>query len=191
MKGCINHVPFESGTDDSEEGTELVGGLEDLLEIVSGLENEKCVTTSQTAARKCEDRARAEALRNASLGNLTAADNQLIKSYKVVDLESSSAKKQPANNSPAELYRILGSSTERLKQRIKMKTQRKLHKENRKSRRLELKAEHAKQQHAIELQKLEHARQQQAIELQKLELQTRASEALFAIIQERQNQGNH
>ena len=133
-------------------------------------------------ARKCEDQARAEALRNASLGSLTAADNQLIKSYKVVDLESSSAKKQPANNSPAELYRILGSSTERLKQRIKMKTQRKLHKENRKSRRLELKAEHTKQQQAIELQKLEHARQQQAIELQKLELQTRASKALFEII---------
>ena len=191
MKGCINHVPFESGTDDAAEGTELVAGLEDLLEIVSGLENEKCVTTSQTAARKCEDRARAEALRNASLGNLTVADKELIKKNKVVELESSSAKKQLANNSPAEMYRILGSSAERLKQRMKMKAQRELHKENRKNRRLELKAENAKQQHEIELQKLEHARQQQAIELQKLELQTRASEALFAIIQERQNQGNH
>ena len=122
-----------------------MAGLEDLLEIVSGLENEKCVTTSQTAARKCEDRARAEALGNASLGNLTAADKELIKSYKVVELESSSAKKQPANNSPAEMYRILGSSAERLKQRMKMKAQRELHKENRKNRRLELKAEHAKQ----------------------------------------------
>ena len=75
------------------------------------------------------------------------------------------------------MYRILGSSAERLKQRMKMKTQRELHKENRKSRRLELKAE--------------HARQQQAIELQKLEFLTRASEPLFAIMQERQNQGNH
>ena len=74
---------------------------------------------------------------------------------------------------------------------MKMKTQREHHKENRKNRRLELKAEHAWQHHAIELQKLEYARQQQAIELQELELQTRASEALFAIIQERQNQGNH
>ena len=74
---------------------------------------------------------------------------------------------------------------------MKMKAQRELHKENRKNRRLELKAENAKQQHVIELLKLEHVRQQQAIELQKLELQTRASEALFAIIQERQNQGNH
>ena len=109
MKGYMNHVPFESGTDDSEEGTELVADLEDLLEIVSGLENEKCATTSQTAARKCEDRATVEALRNASLGNLTAADKELIKSYKVVELKSSSAKKQPANNSPAEMYRILGS----------------------------------------------------------------------------------
>ena len=124
MKGCINHVPFESGTDDAEEGTELVAGLEDLLEIVSGLENEKCVTTSQTAARKCEDRTRAEALRNASLGNHTATDKELIKSYKAVELESSIAKKQPYNNSPAEMYRILGSSAERLKQRMKMKAQR-------------------------------------------------------------------
>ena len=123
MKGYNNHVPFESGTNDAEEGTELVAGLEDLLGIVSGLKNEKCVTTSQTAARKCEDRARAEALRNASLGNLTAADNQLIKSCKAVELESSSAKKQPANNSPAEMYRILGSSAERLQQRMIMKAQ--------------------------------------------------------------------
>jgi hypothetical protein len=113
------------------------------------LENEKCVTTYQTAARKCEDRARAEAIRNACLGNLTAADKELIKKNKVVELESRGAKKQPANNSPAEKYRILGSSAERLKQRMKMMIQRELHKENRKNRRLELKAEHAKQQHAI------------------------------------------
>ena len=70
-----------------------MAGLEDQFEIVSGVENEKCVTTSQTAARKCEDRARAEALRNASLGSLTAADKELNKSNKVVELESSSAKK--------------------------------------------------------------------------------------------------
>ena len=68
-----------------------------------------------------------------------------------------------------------------------MKAQREFHKENRKNRRLELKAEHAKQQQVIGLQKLEHAKKQQTIEHQKLELQTRASEALFAIIQERQN----
>jgi hypothetical protein len=72
-----------------------------------------------------------------------------------------------------------------------MKAQRELHKENRRNRRLELKAEHAKQQHEIGLQKLEHSRQHQTIELKKLELQTRASETLFAIIQESQNQGNH
>jgi aminopeptidase N len=68
-----------------------VAGLEDLLEIVSGLENEKCVTTSQTAARKSEDQAGVEALRNACLGNLIAADKEFIKSYKAVNLESSSA----------------------------------------------------------------------------------------------------
>ena len=50
MKGLIAHVPFESGTDDTEGGTELLAGEEDLFEIVSGLENEKCVTSSQAAA---------------------------------------------------------------------------------------------------------------------------------------------
>ena len=60
---------------------------------------------------------------------------------------------------------------------MKMKAQRELHKENRDNRRLELNAEHAKQQYEIELQKLEHARQQQAIELQKPLFGAQASEA--------------
>ena len=62
-----------------------------------------------------------------------------------------------------------------------IKAQRKFHKENRKNRWLELKAEHTKQQQVIGLQKLEHAKQQQTIELQKLELQTRVSEALLQL----------
>ena len=57
-----------------------------------------------------------------------------------MELESSRAKKQPANNSSAEMYRILGSSAEMLKQRMKTKAQRELQKGNRKNRRLELKA---------------------------------------------------
>ena len=121
MKGVIGYIPFESGTDDAEGCSELVAGLEDLFEIVSGLENEMCVTSSQSAARKNEDRARVEAIRNASLRNLTSANKVLIKSYKVVESESSSAKKRPANNSPVEMYRILGSSAQRLQQRIDMK----------------------------------------------------------------------
>ena len=40
MNGFIGHVPFESGTDDAYCGIELVAGLKDLFEIVSGLENE-------------------------------------------------------------------------------------------------------------------------------------------------------
>ena len=190
MKGFMGHIPFESETYDVDAGTEPVAGLEDMFEIVSGLENEKCVTSSQMAARKNEDRERAKSLRNASLGNLSTAE-ELIKSYKVVDLKSSSAKKRPANNSPDEIYRISGSSAERLQQSMCMKVQKEFYKENRKNRQLELKAEHDKQQQVIELQMLEHAKQQEAIELQKLGLQTRASEALFVIIQDRQNLGDH
>ena len=59
------------------------------------MENIRSVTSSQTAAKKNEDRARAEAFRNASLGSLIAADKQLIKSSKAVEVEPSSAKKKP------------------------------------------------------------------------------------------------
>ena len=48
--------------------------------------------TSQTAAKKCEDWGRAKPLKNSSLGTLTAAEQELIKSYKIVELESSGAK---------------------------------------------------------------------------------------------------
>ena len=106
VKGNVDHVPFESGSDDADDCNELLAGLEDLLEIVSGLENVRSVTSSQTAAKKNEDRARAEALRNASLGNLTAADTQLIKSSGVDEVELSSAKKQPPNNPPSEILCI-------------------------------------------------------------------------------------
>ena len=34
MKGCINHIPFESGTGDAEDGTELMAGLEDRKSVV-------------------------------------------------------------------------------------------------------------------------------------------------------------
>ena len=60
MRRLIGHIPFESGTDDAGSSTDLVAGLEDLFEIVSGLENEKCVTSSQTAARKNEDSCKKE-----------------------------------------------------------------------------------------------------------------------------------
>ena len=48
--------------------------LEALLQIVSGLQNEKCVTSSQTTTQENKGRTRAEALRNISLANLIAAN---------------------------------------------------------------------------------------------------------------------
>ena len=151
VKGNVDHVLFESGRNDADDCNELLVGLKDLLEIVSGLENDRSVTSSQTEAKKNEDRARAEALRNASLGNLTAADKQLITSLRVDKVEPSSAKKQPPNNSLSEILCILGNTSDHLKHRTEIKAQ----KEVRKDRRLELKAEHKKQQQCIELQKLE------------------------------------
>ena len=66
IKKHVSHVPFESGSDDTDECNELLAGLEGLLDIVTGLGNVKSATSSQTAAKKNEDRARAEVLRNAS-----------------------------------------------------------------------------------------------------------------------------
>ena len=52
IKQNVSHVPFESGSADANEWNELLAGLEDLLDIVTGLENVKSVTSSQTAAKK-------------------------------------------------------------------------------------------------------------------------------------------
>ena len=105
---------------------------------MTGLENVKCATSFQTAAKKNEDRARADALRNASLGKLTAVDKQMIKSSELAEVEPSSVKKRPANNSQSELLCILGSTSEYLSHRMEFKAQ----KEARKDRWLELRAEH-------------------------------------------------
>jgi hypothetical protein len=46
VKGNVDHVPFESGRDDAVDCNELLTGLRVLLEIVSGLENVRSVTSS-------------------------------------------------------------------------------------------------------------------------------------------------
>ena len=38
IKKLVSLVPFESGSDDANECNELLAGLEDLLDIVTGLE---------------------------------------------------------------------------------------------------------------------------------------------------------
>ena len=100
MDDYINHVAFESGSHDAEVGSELIAGLEDIIEIVFALLNEKSVTSSPTTAKrmstgkKNECRTRAEALKSNSLGNLTAAHKELIKTTKEAKLESKRAKQQ-------------------------------------------------------------------------------------------------
>ena len=48
VKGYIKYVLFESGSVDIEEVSKLMVCLEDLLKIVSGLENERSITSTQT-----------------------------------------------------------------------------------------------------------------------------------------------
>ena len=83
----------------------------------------KSATSSQTAAKKNEDRARAEANRKDSLGKLTAADNQLIKSSELAEVEPSRAKKHPANNSPSGILCILHNASKNLSHRMEIKAQ--------------------------------------------------------------------
>ena len=92
-------------------------------------------------AYKNENQARAEALKIASLENLTATDKELTKNSTVVELESSIAKKQPANIFLPEMYWVLWCPIERHKQWMEMNAQ----KDTRKDRRLEVKTEHAKE----------------------------------------------
>ena len=122
MKENFIHVLFESGSDDADECNELLAGLDNLLDIVTGFENVKSATSFQIVAKKNEDRARAEALRNASPGKLTAVDMQLIKNAELAEVEPSSAKKRPANNSPSEMHHILGNTSEHLSCRMDIKT---------------------------------------------------------------------
>ena len=77
-----------------------------------------------------------------------ASNKELIKSSKAVELQSTSAKKQPANNLPSEVYRTLDTWTERLKQGMEKMAKKDWHKGSRINRMLERKAEHAKQQQA-------------------------------------------
>ena len=142
------------------------------------MENDKSVTSSQTAAKKNEDRARAEALRNASLENLTAVDKQLIKCSKDVEVEPRSDKKQQVNNSPSEIIHILGNTSEHLKHRMEIKAQT----EARKDRRLKLKAEHKKQQQCIEVQKLELKKWAAESQHKANESQIQLQAAMFAFI---------
>ena len=158
------------------ECNELLAGLEDLLEIVTGLEIVKGPPPPRQKQKKNEDRARAGALRNASLGMLTAADKQLIKSSELAEVEPSSAKKQPANNSPSEMLHILGNTSEHLSHRMEIKAQ----KEARKDRRTEHKQQH---QH-IELQKLELQKWTAESQHKAAESQLQLHAAMFAFIQE-------
>ena len=63
------------------------------------------------------------------LGKLTAADKQLTKSSESAEVEPSSAKKRPANNSPSEMLCILGSTSEHLRCRMELKAQKKAKKD--------------------------------------------------------------
>ena len=107
----------------TDECNESLASFEDLLDIVTVLENVKSATFSQTTAKKNEDKARAQTLGNALLQNLTAVDKEQIKSSELAEMETSSAKKQPPNYLLSDHLYIWRNTLETLDLRMEMKAQ--------------------------------------------------------------------
>ena len=80
IKKQQNDVPFQSGCNDQAPSSELEMGLGDLYELYSEKICDAKMASTSVAARKREDNAKAETLRNASLGLLTPQDKIELKS---------------------------------------------------------------------------------------------------------------
>ena len=81
-KEHIKHVPFESGQDDQEAPNELQRAVEEMYAMQLGIDDAKTMLTFQSAAKKEEEKAKAEAIRRASLGLLSGTDKSSLKSDK-------------------------------------------------------------------------------------------------------------
>ena len=79
VKKQQSDIPFQSGCDDQAPSTELECGLDDLYEIYTEKLSSTKVSSTSVAAQKANDKAKAETLRNASLGLLTPQDKTKLK----------------------------------------------------------------------------------------------------------------
>ena len=75
VKKNVSPVSCKIESNDADECKELLVGLDDLLDIDTGLENVKCATSAQTAAKNNEDRERADALGMPILGSIQLQTN--------------------------------------------------------------------------------------------------------------------
>jgi hypothetical protein len=186
-----NNVPFRSGCDDQAPSTELETGLDDLYELYLESKCDAKVASNSTAAQKAEDNARAETLRNASLGMLSPQDKGRLKERRngakqtttpaaAVDTPSSSAKKRASNV----VIDLMESASERLSNRQESQVAR----EARKKERHDMKQ--ARQERAFNFKKDEAERAERefqfkkdeaerAYELQKMQIEVNSHLLLF------------
>ena len=138
MKNHQNNVPFQSGCDDEPERTELQGALEDLYEIYTSVVSELKEASNSAAAKKADDRRKAEALRNASLGILSPSE----KSHYVVgkkrnassSVSGGSSEEKKPRKTTSETRSIIDLTSARLEERTAIMLSKEARKKDRNSR---------------------------------------------------------
>ena len=169
MKNHQDNVPFQSGCDDEPERTELQGALEDLYEIYASVITELKEASNSAAAKKADDRQKAEALRNASLGILSPNEKSHYIANKKRNDSSSDSGGGRSEKKPRKTTRETRSIIDLTSARLEERTAIMLSKEARKKERQEFKAK----QQELEFQfKVEQAEKAHELQRMQLELQT-------------------
>jgi hypothetical protein len=81
-------VPFQSGCDDQPGPNQFQQALHDLHEIYSDYLDLESNTSATTAAKRKDDRAKANMLRNASLGMLSPNDRSFLRTARTTESSS-------------------------------------------------------------------------------------------------------
>ena len=159
VKKADGLVPFQSGMDDQSGPGQLQNGLEDLYELYASFGEETKITSTASLAKKADDKAKAEALRNASMGMLTANDKEVLGIAKVASGDGGAkGRKRAKSHPPSEISALIDLTKEKSNERNASKKI----KEARKS---------EKQRHEFEMQKQEIEKQKQELEIRKQELE--------------------
>jgi hypothetical protein len=160
-------APFRSGCDDEDAPNEVQTLVEDLYEIYSTKLEDSKVASSSAAAKKADDFAKAEALRNASLGMLTPQDKELIgiprmgtsSSCSTMSGSDSSNKKPKKHHQQySEVASMIEMCNERMTQRRELqesKEARKLDKQRLQERQFEFQVEQAARTNELQMLQLQ------------------------------------
>ncbi len=167
VKKAQDDVPFQSGCDDQAPSTELEAGLDDLYELYCEKACDAKVASNSTAAQNAEDNARAETLRNASLGMLTPQENIRLKERRSGTSVANSAASTPAAGGSSKkrplnvVIDLMGSTNERYSKRQESHVAREAQKQEKQD------SKQAGQELEFNLKKDEAARAEREFQLKK------------------------